>query len=518
VISFLLKNLTGYLQSHTVIHIDQSVLRDIRNTLYSQVTKLSLRYFTSERSGSIISRIINDTASISSGLVASFETIFKETLTLLLLLIYAFIISWKLTLFALLIFPFTAGVIAFVGRMIYNQSKLLQAKLADTISILQETILGIKVIKAFAMEDFENKKFQAETNNFFRTILKINRIKNLSSPVSEFFGVIAVGVMIWYGGREVLLAKSLSPAEFVGLLILVTQMMPPIKNLSNVSNRIQESLAAASRVFEIAEYEADPISTPSQKVVTEFNTALEYKDVSFKYEPTSKEFVLKNVNVKINKGEIVALVGPSGAGKTTFVDLVPRFYMPTSGDILLDGISTKDINLPSLRRLIGIVTQEVVLFNDTIKNNIAYGLAGFPHEQIVAAAKAANAHEFIIQLPNGYDTPIGERGLKLSGGQRQRLSIARALLKNPPIIIFDEATSALDSESELLVQEAMERLMKTRTSLVIAHRLSTIQNADNILVLRKGQLVEAGRHEDLLRQGGLYSKLYHMQFKLQESK
>jgi subfamily B ATP-binding cassette protein MsbA len=387
--------------------------------------------------------------------------------------------------------------------------------MADITSVLQETISGIKVVKAFGMEEFENKKFQTQTWRYFKSLLKITRIRNLASPITEFLSVVAGVVIIWYGGMQVLELGTMRASEFLTFLIAIFQIMPPVKELTSVNNRIQESTSAAKRVFEILDIEPDIKEAPNAIELKEFKDEIVFENVWFSYNGTKNgDFILKGINLKVKKGEILAIVGPSGAGKSTLVDLIPRFYDPTEGRILIDGIDLRMIKIKSLRDKIGIVTQETILFNDTIRNNIAYGLEDCPIDKIIEVAKAANAHDFIMQLPNGYDTVIGERGMKLSGGQRQRISIARALLKNPPILILDEATSNLDAESEILVQEAIERLMQNRTVFVIAHRLSTIRNADRIIVIDNGRIVQEGKHEELIHQDGLYKKLYEMQFNI----
>jgi subfamily B ATP-binding cassette protein MsbA len=363
------------------------------------------------------------------------------------------------------------------------------------------------------MEPYENKKFMNETRSFFRVMLRIVRIRNSASPVTEIIGVIVAAVLIYYGGVLVLNEASISASLFMGFLLAIFEMMRPIKELSTVNNRIQEASAAAERVFEIIDTVPDIQNSSSAKSLNEFNEQISFNDVYFKFDD-SDDWVLANINFKVKKGEIIAFVGPSGGGKSTLVDLIPRFYDPVEGSILIDEVDIKKYSLESLRQKMGIVTQETFLFNASIKQNIAYGLDEYPLEKVIEAAKTANAHDFIMQTLNGYDTIVGDRGVKLSGGQRQRLTIARALLKNPEIMIFDEATSALDSESEILVQEAIERLMKNRTTFVIAHRLSTIRNANKILVLDKGKIVQCGTHEDLITdKDSLYKKLYEMQFR-----
>jgi len=411
------------------------------------------------------------------------------------------------------VFPATLGIIAWIGRRVRLESGMVQERIADLTSVLHETISGVKVVKAFGMETFENRKFGAEGNRYLETVLHVTRIRNLASPATEFLSAVAGAVIIWYGGMQVLSHEAMKASEFLGFLFAMFQLMPPIKELTSVNNRIQEATAAGQRVFEILDTEPSIRNAPGAVPLEDFRHAIEFRDVSFRY--NGGDLVLENVSFTIRKGEVVAIVGPSGSGKSTMADLLPRFYDPTAGSITIDGRDLRSVELKSLRDKIGIVTQETILFNDTVRNNIAYGLELCPMEEIVRAAKAANAHAFVSDMPGGYDSRIGERGVKISGGERQRLALARAILKNPPILILDEATSALDTESELLVQQAIENLMAGRTSVVIAHRLSTIQHADRILVIENGRIVETGRHEELLKNGkGLYRKLYEMQFRV----
>lgn len=521
VASFFLKNVFGYVQAYLMAFVEQGLMRDIRNDLYRKLQELSIGYFTNERTGTLISRITNDVNVINSGISASFVTLVRDPLMIVVFLVIAVSISWKLTLIAFLVTPFALIIISRIGMRLYKESDISQRRMADITSVLQESISGMKIVRAFGMEDFEIGRFEDHTRSYFRSLLKITQIRNLASPITEFLSVLAGGVIIYYGGMQVLQSGALSPSAFMGFLFAIFQIMPPAKELTTVSNRIQESAAAGKRIFDVLDEEGKLPEPVDAAELRGFEREIKFENVWFSY-PQSRigemklangGYVLKDIAFSARKGEILAIVGPSGGGKSTLIDLIPRFYDPTQGAISIDGIDLRTVTTKSLRALIGIVSQETILFNDSVRNNIAYGLSDFPTEKIIEAAKAGNAHEFIMQLPQGYETIIGERGTKLSGGQRQRISIARALLKNPPIMIFDEATSALDSESEMLVQEAIERLMQNRTSIVIAHRLSTIKNADRILVVSDGEIVQRGKHQELLRQrGGIYKKLYEMQF------
>lgn len=511
--AFLLKNLFGYLQAYFLTYVEQGTMKDIRNKAYEHLHQLPMSYFKQERVGNLISRIINDVNVVQASISAAFLNLIREPLTIIVFLGIALSISWQLTLLAFVVLPFSVGIIAWIGLLLRKQSAVIQEKMADITSIIQETISGVKIVKAFSMEKFENNKFAKETFNFFKLMLKITRIRNISSPITEFLSVAIGVVIIYYGGKLVLVDGAIKASEFMGFLFAIFQMMPPIKELSSVNNRIQESSAAGDRVFEIIDLEPQIKNLPEAASIKTFDSSIKFENVSFKFDD-SDEIILSNINIDVKKGEIIAFVGPSGGGKSTLVDLIPRFYDPFEGKILIDGIDIKSLMIEDLRALMGIVTQETILFNETIHNNIAYGLGNISREEVVNAAKLANAHKFIEEMNKGYETVIGERGVKLSGGQRQRLSIARALLKNPDIMIFDEATSALDNESELLVQEAIERLMVNRTTFVIAHRLSTIRNANRIIVLDRGKIVQQGTHAQLITDtNGLYQKLYNMQFR-----
>ena len=512
-VAFLLKNLFGYMQSYFMAFVEYGSMKDLRDDAYKHLHKLPIGYFKSERVGNLISRFTNDVNIIQASISATYSNLIKEPLTIIVFLGIAISISWQLSLFALVIVPIASLIIAWIGNKLKKQTIILQTKLADITSILQETISGVKIVKAFGMERFENQRFMNETKSYFKLVLRTVRTRNLSSPITEILSVIIGVVIIYYGGILVLVDRTLNASEFLGFLFAIFQMMPPIKELGSVNNRIQEASAAGDRIYEIMDIEPHIKNIPNAIELKDFKDEIIFKNVSFKYDDSDVK-VLDNLNIRVKRGEIIALVGPSGGGKSTLADLIPRFYDPTDGQILLDGNNIKDVTIESLRSKMGIVTQETFLFNTNIAENIAYGLTDYPMEKIIEAAKTANAHNFINEMPQKYDTMIGERGVKLSGGQRQRLTIARALLKNPEIMIFDEATSALDNESEILVQEAIERLMLNRTTFVIAHRLSTIRNATNILVLDRGCIIQQGTHDKLIaEEKGLYKKLYEMQFR-----
>lgn len=513
VAAFLLKNFFGYMQSYLMNFAEEGVIKDLRNALYRHLHDLPLAYFTNERTGELISRMTNDVAILNGGISALFVTLIREPLLITVFLGLALALSWKLTVIAIVVFPFSLSVISWIGIRLHRERGVSQERLADITSVLQETISGVKVVKAFGMEDFENAKFNGYTRMYFASLIRITRIRDLASPMTEILSIAAGSVIIWYGGRQILIEHTLNASAFLSFLFIIFQVMPPVKELTNVNNRIQEASAAGERIFEILDRRPS-IGNASDAVQLEtFTDGIEFKNVSFSY--NGEDPVLSGINLAIRKGEVVAIVGPSGTGKTTLVDLLPRFYDPTAGGIAIDGIDLRNIDLRSLRAKIGIVTQETILFNDTVRNNIAYGLEGCPLEDVIRAAKTANSHDFIMAMPQQYESVIGERGVKLSGGERQRLSLARAILKNPPILILDEATSALDTESEILVQDAIDRLMSGRTSIVIAHRLSTVQHADRIIVLDGGRVVEMGTHGELIANpSGLYRKLYDLQFRV----
>jgi ATP-binding cassette, subfamily B, bacterial MsbA len=511
-ILFLIKNVTQYFGAILMSFVGQRVIKDMRDAIFDAFTRLPLSFYHRHRAGELISRATNDVLIAQKSVNVSFTNLVRDPLLIIAYLSVCVAISWKLTFLAFMILPLSMGAIVHIGKRLRRYSHRQQERMASLTSVLQETVYGIRVVKAFAMEEFERRKFLAESERLFREVWKIDRMQRLSSPISEQLSVVVALFILWFGGREVLAAGEITPSYFITFLFCLFSMVQPIKELSQVNNAIQEGTAAAERLFSILDDqpEADDPTLPHLPPV---RGRVEFQNVNFTY--ATGEPVLCDIDLVVEPGEVVALVGSSGAGKSTLVDLIPRFYDPQEGRILIDGHDIRGVSLASLRRAMGIVTQEVILFNDTVRNNIAYGLADVDQGAVEAAARAANAHEFIAQMPQGYDTVIGDRGTMLSGGQRQRLSIARAILKNPPILILDEATSALDTESEQLVQEAIDRLVKDRTTFVVAHRLSTIRNADRIYALRAGRVVESGGHQELLARGGVYAELYNLQFHVQ---
>lgn len=516
-IAFLLKNLFFYLKNISFGYIQLKIITDLRNQLYSHLHNLSLAFFHRKRSGELSSIMLNDINMMRHSFGVSFNKLLVEPINIITFIIILFIISWRLSIIAVFILPVSAYIISKIGRSIRRKSLRNSRQIAGIMSIIQETIYGIRVVKAFAMEQFEKKRFFRETARYFQLVFRSIKLRSVSSPVSETLGVLMGILLLWIGGRQVLSETGLDAEDFVRYIILLFAILGPIKKLNNVNIEMQQGFASASRVFGILDTPPKILEIPNPVQLTEFRDNIRYNDVSFHYE-TSDSDVLADINLEVKKGEIVAIIGLSGAGKSTLVDLLPRFYDPQAGNITIDGVDIKTASLESLRSLMGIVTQETILFNDTIFNNIAYGMEQADKDDVKAAATAANAYDFIATLPERFDTEIGDKGARLSGGQKQRIAIARALLKNPPILIFDEATSSLDTESELKVQQAIEALMKDRTVFVIAHRLSTITNASKIIVLDHGKIVESGTHEELIEQANsLYKYLYTLQFSTAES-
>ncbi len=509
VVCVVLANLFRYAERVMATKIRVDLVKNIRMEIFRKVSLLHIGYFNSERKGDLISRFTNDVQEVESAVMNSLKAVLKEPITIVVYFFILFTISYKLTLFTLLVLPLTGGVLGEIIKRLKRQATQSQESLGRIVNILDETFSGMRVVKAFNARNFVLNKIDDESA-FYRKVNKSLSYKNeLASPVSEILGVMIMAGIIFFGGKLVLGEHaSLDPAAFLGFLAVYAMIIQPAKNFSNGITSLQKGTASADRIFALIDTQPLIQNKPNAVILQHFEKTIEFKNVSFAYE---KEFVLRHVNLTVEKGKTVALVGTSGGGKSTLADLVPRFYDPTEGDVCIDGISLRDYEIESLRKQMGVVTQESILFNDTILNNIAFGMPNINEEAVIQAAKIANAHDFIMQTEEGYQTLIGERGSKLSGGQRQRLSIARAVLKNPPILILDEATSALDSESEKLVQEALFNLMKNRTSIVIAHRLSTIQHADEIIVIQHGEIIERGTHEELNRQGGLYRKLSEIQ-------
>ncbi len=509
---WLAKNLAGYGQAVLMAQVGLRVIRDLRDDLFARLLRLPLSFFHRHRAGELISRATNDVQIANKCVNVSFTNLVRDPIFILMYLGAALVISWRLTLIALAVLPLSLLTIVQIGRRLRRYSHRQQEKLANLTAILQETVSGVRVVKAFAMERYETDRFWRESRRLYRDMFKIARMQSISSPLTEQLSVVVGLSILWYGGREVLSgAEQLPPDLFILFLVSIFSLVRPIKELSGVNNAIQEGTAAAERIFSVIDAPSESADDARARDLGTVRGEVVFEQVTFAYDSGGP--VLRDINLRVAPGEIVALVGASGAGKSTLVDLIPRFYDPQAGRLLIDGHNAREFTLGSLRRAMGIVTQEVILFNDTVRANIAYGLADVPAVRIEAAARAANAHEFIQQMPNGYDTVIGDRGVKLSGGQRQRLSIARAILRDPPILIFDEATSALDTESELLVQEAIDRLVRNRTTFVIAHRLSTIQSADRIYVLKDGRIVQTGAHAELLAQEGPYRVLHDLQFR-----
>ena len=508
-ILMLVKNVFGYLGTYLTIYLEQSVLFRIRNDLYGKVQMLPLSFFDREKTGNLISRITNDVTTLRGAIVGGLASIARNSLMTFIAVGIIFYTSWKLSLLTVIIVPINVFLIAVISRKLRKGSIRAQERMADITSVLQETISGVRVVKAFGMEDFEKRKFSMFNFRYMREYLKMRRFAELASPTSETLGIFASIVILWYGGKLVI-GGNLDPANLMMFIGAMLWIVSPVKNLSKLNSVVQEGLASGQRIFQILDIESEQ-GDDGDAEIERLEEGIVYDRVSFGYGNDIE--VLRDVSFELDRGEIVAIVGASGAGKSTIADLLPRFYRPTDGRILIDGCDIGAVRLQSLRALMGIVTQETILFNDSIFNNIAYGMDRYPKEDVVRAARAANAHDFIMAMPAGYDTVIGDRGVQLSGGQRQRIAIARALLKNPQILILDEATSSLDVESEALVQEAIDRLVRGRTTLVIAHRLSTIKNADKIIVLANGTVRQVGTHEELIGEEGIYRKLYDLQIR-----
>ena len=513
IVIYFTKGVCNYLHALLMNNIGQRIIRNLQNELYRHIQRQSLSFFTKNPTGILMSRITSDANLIQGAVSGALTSLLKDSFTLLCLVFVIFYRDWKLAIIAMLVFPLTVYPITRFGKKSRMVATRTQATVGTLTTLLQETISGTRIVKAFGMENYESKRFAKENERLFRLAMKKVSINALAPPFMEFLGGIGIAAIIFYGGYQVIKGAS-TPGTFFSFLVALIMLYEPVKRLTDVNNTIQQGIAGAQRVFEVIDTIPEIQNKKNAVSLPRIATGIDIKHVTFCYEDTP---VLKDVSLSIKAGEVLALVGMSGGGKTTLVNLIPRFYDVTEGQILIDGHDIRDVTIESLRGQIGIVTQQTILFNDSIKNNIAYGNIGNnTDEQIIRAAKAANAHEFIMKLPNGYDTVIGEQGTKLSGGERQRISIARALLKDAPILILDEATSSLDTEAEIEVQEALETLMKGRTTIVIAHRLSTIRKADRIVALVNGEIVEEGTHETLLEKRGEYFKLYTMQFQDEE--
>ena len=512
IVVFSAKNISLYIKNITLSIVQYRLIRDLRNKLYSHFHYLSLSYFNKNKSGELTAVLVNDIDNMRNSLSIMFQKLFVEPINIIILMSLLFIVSTKLALIALLIIPVSGIIIFGISHSIRRRSARSQAQLAGMTSMIAETIGSMRIVKAFATKGFEINRFAKETQKYYKLMLRRDRLRFVSSPVSETFGATIAALLLWVGARDVLVIESISSEDFLRFILLLFSLFQPLKNLTNVVNELQNGLASADRVFGIMDIKSDIQDVNNAVEVDDLKNTLSFDNVSFSY-GDEKDKVLNNINFQINKGEILALVGPSGAGKSTLIDLIPRFYDTLSGSIKIDGKDIKELKINSLRSLMGIVTQETLLFDDSVKANIAYGVENISDDKIKDAAIAANAHEFIKELPDGYNTIIGERGVSLSGGQKQRIAIARAIVKNPPILILDEATSSLDSESEKHVQSAIENLMSERTVFVIAHRLSTVHNANKILVLENGQIVQEGKHDELVNIEGLYKQLHKMQFR-----
>ena len=507
--SVFLSNLFTYLSGVVLAKVRAVVIKEMRMDIFNRVNALHIGYFSNERKGDLMSKMTNDVQEVENTIVQSLRVVFREPVTILLYFAVLFFMSVKLTLFTILIIPISGAIIGGITKRLKKRAVQSQQSLGRIVNILDETIGGMRVIKAFNGEQFVGEKFDRETAYYSQVNVSMAKKNELASPISQFLGVSVVAGILVYGGSLVLSGESdLSASDFITYIIIFTQVLNPAKEISRAMSSIQRGIASAERIFEVIDTPSQIKSPDHPKPLSGFSQSIDFKKVSFAYED---QLVLKNIDFSLKKGKTIALVGPSGGGKSTLADLVPRFYDPAEGQILLDGTDIREFSTQDLRNLMGIVTQESILFNDTVFNNIAFGIKGATEARVIEAAKIANAHGFISQLEKGYETNIGDRGSKLSGGQRQRLSIARAVLKNPPVLILDEATSALDSESESLVQEALTKLMSNRTTLVIAHRLSTIQHADEILVIERGEIVQRGTHQELLLVEGLYQKLSSIQ-------
>ena len=503
-----LKTGAYFLSSATIIPIRTGVVRDIRNQLYQKITSLSLGFFSEERKGDIIARMSGDVQEIESSIMSSLDMLFKNPILIIVYFTTLLVISWQLTLFTIIFVPVFGWFMGYVGRKLKAKSIKAQALWSDTMSQVEETLGGLRIIKAFCAEEKMNRRFDKVNSAYRNDIMRVNIRQQMAHPMSEFLGTVMIVIVLWFGGILVLNNETITGPTFIYYMVVLYSILQPLKDFSRASYNIPKGLASMERIDKILKAEVTIKEKENPVRIRSFEHDIEFRHVGFKYD---QQWVLRDINLVIPKGKTVALVGQSGGGKSTLVDLIPRYYDVQEGDVLIDGINVKDLGIHDLRQLIGNVNQEAILFNDTFLNNITFGVENATKDDVVRAAKIANAYDFIMESEHGFDTNIGDRGGRLSGGQRQRVSIARAILKNPPILILDEATSALDTESERLVQDALYKLMKTRTTIAIAHRLSTIKNADEIYVIHEGRIVERGTHASLLAANGYYKKLHDMQ-------
>ena len=509
--SFLFKNIFLYIKNIALTYIQFNLITKLRVRLYAHLQKMSLSYFDNSQSGELSSIVLNDVSNMRVAFGTSFHKLFVEPINIILFVALLLIINLKLALISIIIVPLSGAIVIFIGRSIRRKSKRTAEKIARIMSIMAENLNSIRVVKSFSMESFETDRFTNEQERYYQLIFRRAKLRLISSPIIEMIGA-SIGVcLLWIGGHDVLVAQNMNSEDFIRFILILFSVLGPIRNLSNVSVELQKGFASADRVFEVLDTTETIKSKPDAVTINDFNDQICFNNVSFNYDGTDS--VLEDVSFNMKKGKVTALVGSSGAGKSTIADLIPRFYDVVDGSIKIDDSDIRDLELNSLRKMMGIVSQDTILFNDTIGANIKYGLQKVSDNKLEEAAENANALDFIKKQPNGFDTVIGEKGVRLSGGQRQRIAIARAILKNPAILILDEATSSLDTESEYLVQKAIDNLMADRTVLVIAHRLTTVENADFIIAMENGKIVEFGTHQDLLKQGGIYTRLYNKQFK-----
>ncbi len=510
---FVLKGICDFGQYYLMAYLGQSVIRDLRNQMYAKLKEMSVGFYVRHSTGELISKMSNDVALVQAAVTSAITGIVRDSLTVVVLVGVVFYRDFQLALIAMVVFPIAIYPLLIFGRRLKRYSRQMLVSLEDITTRLNETITGIRIVKGFAMEDYERARFSKVNDTLFLAFMRRFKVRALSNPVMETLGGVGVSAVVFYGGYQVINGHS-TPGTFFSFMTALFMLYEPIKRINEVNLNIQEGTSAGERIFALLDTPPDVTDRPDAIILNAVSQGIAYESVNFTYE---EEPVLHDINIEVKAGQVAAIVGESGGGKSTLLDLLPRFYDVTSGRILVDGVDVRDLTQNSLRGNVGIVTQQTILFDDTVRNNIAYGRPEFPLEKVIGSAKAAHAHEFVTALPNGYDTVIGENGIKLSGGERQRIAIARALLKNPPILLLDEATSNLDSDSEKAVQDALEALMKGRTTLVVAHRLSTVRNADRIYVMKNGRIEEQGTHDDLLVKNGEFARLYNMQFSSSES-